>query len=120
MASRGDAASAFEQCISRLRDRQKQLQESKFPDNYIHTQQAIDDLREESVKVNRVKDRLGELQESRGHTKDFEKAQSECLLTQDLQHQKKRCLETILYVSEVENSFQVSRHNITLMCIGLF
>ncbi|GFN99913.1 microtubule-actin cross-linking factor 1 [Plakobranchus ocellatus] len=106
MASRGDMAHVLDQCVSRLKDRQTQLQERVFPENYIHTQQALEEHRDESLRVSRVKDKLEEIQESRGHTKDFANAESECLLTQDLQHQRTRCLETLLYVSEVENVFQ--------------
>ncbi|XP_005100351.2 microtubule-actin cross-linking factor 1 [Aplysia californica] len=105
MSSRRDN-SALEQCVARLKDGQRKFRDGDFPHNHISLQQSLEEHSGDAERVLQVRDRLEEVKKSRGHTKDFQNAEDELLLTQDLHIQRKRCLETLLYVSEIENVFQ--------------
>ncbi|XP_067685972.1 microtubule-actin cross-linking factor 1, isoforms 6/7-like isoform X1 [Haliotis asinina] len=105
MGSRRDAG-LLDKCLSDIREKQTRLRESHFVENYIAIQQELEDLRGQTDDVKEIREKLNEVKKSRGHTRDFETADNEYLLLEDAAHQRKRCLETLLYVSEVENLFQ--------------
>ncbi|ESO82078.1 hypothetical protein LOTGIDRAFT_237159 [Lottia gigantea] len=105
MGSRRDA-SALEQCVTQIRAKKKKICDCEYEKNHIAVCQAIEDVYSEREQVKEIKTKLKEIKKTRGHTKDFESTESEYNVVEDLTWQRKRCLETVLYISEVENLFQ--------------
>ncbi|CAL1534640.1 unnamed protein product [Lymnaea stagnalis] len=105
MSNRRDGT-PLDQYVAGIKERQRQIEETKLAKNYIATQQSLDGLKEGAAKFTDVEEKIEEIKKTRGHTKEVENTESEILLTKDLYIQKKRCLETLLYVAEIENLFQ--------------
>ncbi|BFZ22115.1 hypothetical protein BsWGS_25154 [Bradybaena similaris] len=119
MTARRRDAAGLDQFVSQLKDKQKKITDGNFTNNYIAIQQSLDELRDDAAHVTEVKNTLDEVKKTKGHTKEYENVESELLLVQDLHHQKKRCFESLLYVSEIENLFQNVQSDIESRAIYL-
>ncbi|XP_041374834.1 LOW QUALITY PROTEIN: microtubule-actin cross-linking factor 1-like [Gigantopelta aegis] len=105
MGSRKDVTT-LEKCREQILQRQKQIRETPFGQNYTAIQQQLDDLHDQAAEVKDIKKELDHIKKKRGHTKDYENTERDFRSLEDAALQKKRCLETVLYVSEVENLYQ--------------
>ncbi|KAK6172103.1 hypothetical protein SNE40_018056 [Patella caerulea] len=105
MGSRRDA-SALEHCVTQIKTKKRKVCDTSYEKNYIAVSQAIDDVLQDRQHVKDIKTKLKDIKKTRGHTKDYELAESDYNLVEDLTWQKKRCLETVLYITEIENLFQ--------------
>lgn len=91
---------------------QKSIEGIPFCDNYIATQQALSDLREETSKVDKYNDQLKELKKVENEDV-IENLSFGLLVLEDYGLQKKRCLEESLFVSDLENVLQNFENEIT-------
>ncbi|XP_053386476.1 dystonin-like isoform X4 [Mercenaria mercenaria] len=105
MGSKKDPMS-LDQCLGAIKQKQTAIQDIPFCHNQIGVQQQLDTLREETEDLRPVKRKVDEFRKSKKHTKEVPVLESEYALLEDQALQKKRCLESVLYVSEVENLFQ--------------
>ncbi|KAK7501339.1 hypothetical protein BaRGS_00007464, partial [Batillaria attramentaria] len=85
--------------------RKARVCEGTFETNNIAVQQALDELRDDTVQVKEVKESLSEIKKTKSHTREFRQTDAEYDITEDLHLQRKRGLENILYVSEIEQTF---------------
>lgn len=90
----------------------KSIEGIPFCDNYIATQQALSDLREETSKVDKYNDQLKELKKVENEDV-IENLSFGLLVLEDYGLQKKRCLEESLFVSDLENVLQNFENEIT-------
>ncbi|XP_070185712.1 microtubule-actin cross-linking factor 1, isoforms 6/7-like isoform X4 [Littorina saxatilis] len=95
---------SLDQCLSTLKKKKKKVIDGKFENNSIAVQQALDELRDDTAAVKEVKDSLHEIKKTKSHTKEYRQTDHECDYTDDLHLQRKRGLESLLYVSEIENA----------------
>ncbi|XP_033728126.1 plectin-like [Pecten maximus] len=85
---------------------EKLVQEIPFSNNYIGIQQALEETRERTDQVKSIKRKVDEVKRARSHARDCQNLEQEYTTLEDQALQKKRCLETLLYVNEVEDILQ--------------
>ncbi|KAK3083433.1 hypothetical protein FSP39_022457, partial [Pinctada imbricata] len=85
---------------------QKAIRDTPFSSNYIGVQQALEQTKDTTTQIKALKRKAEEIKKTKGETSEGQTIDAEYELLEDLALQKKRCLETILYVSEVENLLQ--------------
>ncbi|KAL5005910.1 hypothetical protein ScPMuIL_017068 [Solemya velum] len=106
MGSRRDSSST-DSCHTVIKDKQKKICEKTFSSNYLGVQQDLEEVHGETQSIkDGVKRKLEGIRKIRGHTKDFQGLEAEYTQLEDVSLQKRRCLETLLYVTEIENQIQ--------------
>ncbi|XP_052813001.1 microtubule-actin cross-linking factor 1, isoforms 1/2/3/4/5-like isoform X2 [Mya arenaria] len=96
----------LEQCFEAIKQKQTAIQDVPFPDNQQGIQQQLDALQEITKDLKPLKRKVDEFRKSKKPVKEVPALETEYALLEDQALQKKRCLESVLYVSEVENVFQ--------------
>ncbi|XP_021351801.1 dystonin-like isoform X4 [Mizuhopecten yessoensis] len=111
MGSRRDGGGP-DQYIGIIKDKQKLVQEIPFSNNYIGIQQALEETKERTDQIKSIKRKVDEVKRARrrkpsvSHAQDCQNLEQEYVTLEDQALQKKRCLETLLYVNEVEDVLQ--------------
>ncbi|XP_076088399.1 microtubule-actin cross-linking factor 1, isoforms 6/7-like isoform X5 [Mytilus galloprovincialis] len=105
MGSRKDLGGT-DQCLDLIRGAQKKILEVPFASNYLAVQQKLDETRECNTQVKALKRKVNEVKHLKGQTPEGQKVVGEYSVLEDQALQKKRCLETLFYVTEVENLLQ--------------
>ncbi|KAL4217405.1 hypothetical protein ACF0H5_023855 [Mactra antiquata] len=105
MGSKKDHMS-LDQCLEAIKQKQNAVQNIPFQSNQIGVQQQLDTLYEQSEDIKPLKKKVDDLRRSKKHVKEVPELETEYALLEDQTLQKKRCLESVLYVSEIENLFQ--------------
>ncbi|XP_052234757.1 dystonin-like isoform X4 [Dreissena polymorpha] len=105
MSSKKDQMT-LEQCFDLLKQKQVAIQELAFHSNQLGVQQQLDSLRELTKDFKSLKRKVDEFKKSKKPLQDAPALEVEYALLEDQALQKKRCLESVLYVCEVENVLQ--------------